>query len=576
MAVIPDPSGDAPLAPYITYDEMGTSGGVTSYQFYITGAGASTYSSRTIRYKLDNGDWVYSMDHDFVREDSTTRLVLTRPQGKTLTVEAWTTDEMSSLEGEHTTVVVADSEIYANKLYIPVEVSSQIKTKRPVKLYVVRHNYFDVMSEVPRSQAVVTHDATTVTITKGSSGTGGYTWAMFPIDGTDELIGKEITVSGSFTTSGSFTSGVRLWWMNSTNTGILSGPVNSIEYIGNQGSFSVSGVVPSKPSNAGKLGLLVYANIGSAAQGVFSTYSNLKITLTTKNKFDYLRGTYPSTKAGVTVTRADDGTFTASGILGSNYQVWGGYEITNFLEDGKCYVMTQSISDGNFYFQMPAHKRDNSGTDYLNISGRTNIAFICNKTKYDKYTIQFQTGTTTNWGTSSRTIAQKFQLEKANLMPSILNMRAFETGTKNGLTCSVDSDGKVTITGTASAATHFSIAYKIPAALSGQVCSQYWLGRTTGLSNMSLKKATSDVSGITTLNQTYNGRSFTVTDTMITDVSAFDVYITNGSVVDASFYYCFGIGALYSDFAPYAKQSCLRVKKLYSSKDGVSKLLYRG
>lgn len=572
MAIIPDPSGDAPLAPYVNYDEIGTTAGVTSYQFYITGAGTSNYSSRTIRYKLDNDEWTYSMNHSFVREDSTTRLELSRPLGKTLTVEAWTTDEMSMLDSPVTTVIIADNEIYTSKLYVP---SSSSTSKKPKKLYVVRHNYFDVRAEVPRSQAVVTHDATTITVTKGSSGTGGYTWAMFPIDGTDELIGKEITVSGSFTTSGSFTSGVRLWWMNSTNTGILSGPVNSIEYIGNQGSFSVSGVVPSKPSNAGKLGLLVYANIGNAAQGVSSTYSNLKITLTTKNKFDYLRGTYPSTKAGVTVTRADDGIFTATGVLTSDYQVWGGYNITDFLEDGKCYVMSQSVSDGNFYFQMPAHRRDNSGTDYLNISGRTNNAFICNKTKYDKYTIQFQTGTSANWGTSSRTIAQKFQLEKANLMPSILNMRAFETGTKNGLTCSVASDGKVTITGTASANTHFSIAYKIPAALSGQVCSQYWLGRTTGLNNMSLKKATSNVSGIATLSQTYNGRSFTVTNAMITDVSNFDVYITNGSVVDASFYYCFGVGAIYTDFAPYAKQSCIEVKKLYSCKDGNSKLIYR-
>jgi hypothetical protein len=62
---------------------------------------------------------------------------------------------------------------------------------------------------------------------------------------------------------------------------------------------------------------------------------------------------------------------------------------------------------------------------------------------------------------------------------------------------------------------------------------------------------------------------------MITDVSAFDVYITSGSVLDASFYYCFGIGALYSDFAPYAKQSCLRIKKLYTSVNGKAKLVYR-
>ena len=132
-----------------------------------------------------------------------------------------------------------------------------------------------------------------------------------------------------------------------------------------------------------------------------------------KNIFNYLKSNYPSTKGGVTVSRADDGTFTATGVLSTNYQVWGAYDITDQLEDGVAYTFSQTNNtSGKFYMQMPAHKRDGSGTTYYNISGATKQTIVIDKTTYDKYTVQIQTGTTAQWGTSSQTITQKFQLEK--------------------------------------------------------------------------------------------------------------------------------------------------------------------
>lgn len=298
-------------------------------------------------------------------------------------------------------------------------VNSHSKSLSPV--YATFGNYFDSRHVLTGRESYVSTEVLgdQITITKVSSGSSGYNWVAYPIDATDELINKQVTLSGEFTTSGNFTSGPRLWWLNSANTGILSGPVASIEYIGNSGEFSVSGTIPARPSGAGKLALLLYSNIASAAQGVYTVYSNVVLKANVKNMFNYLRSNYPSTKGGVTVSRADDGTFTATGVLSTNYQVWGAYDITDQLEDGVAYTFSQTNNtSGKFYMQIPAHKRDGSGTTYYYISGGTKLTIVIDKTTYDKYTVQFQTGTTSQWGTSSQTITQKFQLEKGDTATS--------------------------------------------------------------------------------------------------------------------------------------------------------------
>lgn len=303
--------------------------------------------------------------------------------------------------------------------YLYGSVSNLSKMLDPV--YASFGNYFDGHHVLTGRESYVSTDISgdSITLTRVASGSGGYNWVAYPIDMTDELINKQVIISGEFKTSGNFTSGPRLWWLNSANTNILSGPVASIEYIGNSGKFSVSGTIPARPSGAGKLALLLYSNIASAAQGVYTVYNNVELKANVKNMFNYLRSSYPSTKAGVTVSRADDGTFTATGILSTNYQVWGAYDITDQLEDGCIYTFSQTNNtSGKFYMQIPAHKRDGSGTTYYNIGWATQTSFVVDKTTYDKYTVQFQTGTTSQWGTTSQTVTQKFQLEKGGTATS--------------------------------------------------------------------------------------------------------------------------------------------------------------
>lgn len=572
MAVIPDPSGDAPLAPYVNYDEIGTTAGVTSYQFYITGAGTSNYSSRTIRYKLDDAEWTYSMNHSFIREDSTTRLELSRPQGKSLTVEAWTTDEMSMIDSPATTVVIADNEIYTSKLYVP---SSSNTSKKPKKLLVVRHNYFNVLSEVPRSAAVVTHDATTVTVTKGSSGTGGYTWAMFPIDGTDELINKKITVSGSFTTSGNFTSGARLWWMNSTNTGILSGPVNGIEYIGKQGSFSVSGIVPNKPSNAGKLSLLVYANIGSAAQGVSSTYSNLKIALDTKN---LLKNSTTRTSSGITTTCSNNHYV----INGTATGTW-----PSLTENLKCDVIPPNTPI-TFATSSGFTSNQKLYTRFYKNSGLSSYNGITLATNSPAGTVIFPDDSTYGFQLFLNTTNGAVVDKEANIMihkgmneltgPNLINMYNAGSGTGSGLTWTTHSDGRITITGTNNntSAFHIKFAYTIPEAYLDKTLTMYFTGRLTGIDNIGLKKNTTDVGGVGVLGAKTMARTFVATSTVRTEVTYWDLYIsTTVRTVDADFRFFLKEGSCAKDFSPHAEKSCLRVKKLYTSVNGEAKLVYK-
>lgn len=571
MAIIPDPSGDAPLTPYVNYDEIGTVAGVTSYQFYITGAGTSNYSSRTIRYKLDNDEWTYSMNHSFVREDSTTRLELSRPQGKTLTVEAWTTDEMSMLDSPATTVVIADNEIYRNNIYIPV--SSQ--TKRIKKLYASINNYFNPLKQITRSAAGIEISTSGIKITKNSTGSGGYTYAIFPIDETNELIGKRVNLTGEFTTSGSFTSGARLWWLNSTNTGILSGPVASIEYIGNAGKFSKTGIIPQRPSNAGNLALLLYANIASQGQGVYSVFNKVNLKLEKRNLFDYYKTNYPTTKSGVTVSLNNE-EFTCSGILSANYPVFNAYEIQDELYDGQPVVMSQTTPSSYFYMQMPIRNKSSSTYSYPSLSSNYAVAVNIDKTVNDIHKVQFQCGTTSAWGTGSRTITQKFQLERGmNLQENIINILNVGSGSSNGLSWSTSGNGYITITGTASANTHIYMNYTLDSSMLDSIISHYYIGKVTGINNMSLKKGTSDVSGLGTLTSIYCGRTFKVSQTMIDNVSRYDIYITSGSVVNAKFYYGVQVGSLAHDFAPRVKTYNKRIKKLYVSANGETKLIYR-
>lgn len=295
-------------------------------------------------------------------------------------------------------------------------VNNLSKTLRP--LYASYGNYFDAHHWLPRnSYASVDISGDDITITKVSSGSGTMNYIFFLIDATDEIINKEVTISGDFITGGSYTSGPRLFWMKSDNVNWLS-LVSGMEYAGTGAQhFSLTGTIPSRPSGAGKLGLGLYSNQNTAAQGAYTIYRNVELKANVKNMFNYLS---PRSIGGLTTTLATDGTLTITGVLSANYQtIVNHIIITDLLEDGVKYTLSAANgATADMCVELRGRKTGTTTYSYWNTRASASTTVTIDKTTYDQYAICVVTSTTASWGTSSKTVSNKFQLEKGGTATS--------------------------------------------------------------------------------------------------------------------------------------------------------------
>lgn len=133
-------------------------------------------------------------------------------------------------------------------------------------------------------------------------------------------------------------------------------------------------------------------------------------TTTGINLFDYITPLVAS-GGGLTNTLNKDGSITTVGIITNNYtKVVSGMDMIKILEDKKTYTLKQGKAQtGLLYFQIDALKSNGTHT-YINSSLNGKVSFTVDKTNYTKYTILIQSGTTANWGTSSRTITNTYML----------------------------------------------------------------------------------------------------------------------------------------------------------------------
>lgn len=402
-----------PSPPAINYTNVTTSGTKT-YPVTFTGDpnfNHTTYDTdeltRYVRYKIDDGSWIVVENNTVKTIDAVSRFNVTIPPSSKATVEGYMT--YHGQKSETVTVVITNSSNPKARIYGSVNNTSE----RLAPLYGTFSNYFDGRHVVSGREQYVSTDilGDSITATRVASGSGGYTWVPFLVDATDEIINKQVTLSGELLTSGNFTSGARLWWMNSANTGILSGPVAGIEYIGNSGKFSVSGTIPARPSSAGKLALLLYSNIASAAQGVYTVYNNVELKANVKNMFNYLS---PRSIGGLTTTLAADGTLTVTGVLSANYQaIVQHIIITDLLEDGVEYTLSAANgATADMCLELRGRKTGTTTYSYWNTRGSSSTTVTIDKTTYDQYAVCVVTSTTASWGTESKTVSNKFQLEK--------------------------------------------------------------------------------------------------------------------------------------------------------------------
>ena len=198
---------------------------------------------------------------------------------------------------------------------------------------------------------------------------------------------------------------------------------------------------------------------------------------TGKNILDYVSNLKASSD-GLTSVINDDGSITTSGKPSSNYRtILNSINIIDFLEDGETYTFSQSKANNKLYMQMNAKKKDGTYSYYsLNDSTKSKQEIIVNKSIYGTYTLNIQTGLTSDWGDSSLTITNKYMLCKGtdtattsfepyvggqaspnpDYPQEIKNIKGVEniwfggeSTTNNGITFTKNNDGSYDITGTA-------------------------------------------------------------------------------------------------------------------------------
>lgn len=135
---------------------------------------------------------------------------------------------------------------------------------------------------------------------------------------------------------------------------------------------------------------------------------------TGKNILDYISHLLSSGN-GLTNTINTDGSITTTGKPTRDYApAVQGYVITDMLEDGQTYTLSQAIANNKLYAQVQARKKSDDTYTYISLNDNTIKArsFKVDKTIYASYSIVVQTGAMTVWGDSSLTITNKYMLCK--------------------------------------------------------------------------------------------------------------------------------------------------------------------
>ena len=135
---------------------------------------------------------------------------------------------------------------------------------------------------------------------------------------------------------------------------------------------------------------------------------------TGKNIFNYIT-TLVSSDYGLTSKINTDGSITTTGKITRDYaSIVSGYVITDELEDGETYTLSQAIANDKVYAQINARKKSDNTYTYIVLGGGTNKSksFKVDKTTYASYTIGVQTNTMAQWGDESLTITNKYMLCK--------------------------------------------------------------------------------------------------------------------------------------------------------------------
>lgn len=245
-----------------------------------------------------------------------------------------------------------------------------------VSVALASKNLFNLnLASIAGSGSVINRTENTITIKNPDN--GSYRAACFELP--TSIIGKIITVSGTWSVSGNNNGGVRAQWI--TPTGIAIGPVCFETYVSGE---QKSGVVPEMPSGADRFVLFLYSNSdGSATADDNTTYTDVQVELG-EIATPYTPYIADGTSVNVTACGGNiyNGETPPSGSNGS------------FLEDGYTFTRTTTGQTSNISF--------GTGKIYAATQGKY-VTFSCNVDSENPHVgIQY------SYGSSQDTINGKF------------------------------------------------------------------------------------------------------------------------------------------------------------------------
>ena len=130
-----------------------------------------------------------------------------------------------------------------------------------------------------------------------------------------------------------------------------------------------------------------------------------------KNLLNYI--SILSSANGITSTLNKDGSITTTGLPTINYApVSNVINITDILKDGIQYTVSSDSYNPYVFIQINALKPDGTYNYYGTNTKKT--TFTVNKATYTRYSILIQTSAISTWGTSSRTITNKYMLNEGS------------------------------------------------------------------------------------------------------------------------------------------------------------------
>lgn len=304
-----------------------------------------------------------------------------------------------------------------------------------------------------------------------------------------------------------------------------------------------------------------------------------------KNLYDYVNARYPIIRSGIEATLNADGSITTTGLPTSSYVRIVEHDMIDELEDGATYTLSSDSYSAELYIDVAA-TRVGGGTAYPANTRSGSASFTVDKSAFSQYRISILTYTTESWGSESKTITRKFQLEKGatatsfepyvggvpspnpdypqpiqtvtgeqvvkvegkNLLPNRMTSGTIAGAVQN----TVNSDGSFTLNGTSTSVSNVDYNHEDGYYIHLEQGKTYTLSVNNAGLYWRLRKV-SENTNIATIDSPSTSRTFTANATE--DAFLYFVILNNSSFSSTNYKVQLEKGSTPTAYAPYSKQT---------------------